>query len=147
MDRLATAAARRRPLRTRFAGAGAFPDVTRAKVLFAAVETDEDGRAELDRPAAGARSAVATAGAEVDGARFHPHLTLARLGRPVEATRWVRVLGSYRGPEWTIAEIVLVASHLGEGARRRPRHEVLETFSLGPAGSAPGHASAPPRGR
>jgi 2'-5' RNA ligase len=43
----------------------------------------------------------------------------------------VRVLDAYRGPTWRADEVSLVQSHLGEGPRRRPRYEVLETFPLG----------------
>lgn len=144
VDRLAAAAARRRPVEARIAGGGAFPSVDRAKVVFAGVRTDT---AELDRLATGARNALGTAGVELDGRRFRPHLTLARLHRPLEATNWVRVLDTFVGRPWQVEELALVASHLGEGPRRSPRHEVVETFTLGPAGSAPGRPSAPPRGR
>ena len=72
-----------------------------------------------------------------DGRRFRAHLTLARLGRPSEATRWVRVLDAYRGPSWTLDEVALVASHLGEGPRGRARHEVVESFALGGAQDRP----------
>lgn len=160
VDRLAAAAARRRPVGTRIAGGGAFPTVDRAKVLFAGVQTGQEtgletgaqtghetGLGELGPLATGARNAMGTAGVEVDGRRFRPHLTLARLQRPVEASSWVRVLETYRGPPWTIEEIVLVASHLGEGSRHGPRHETLETFSLGPAGSGPAPPDARGRGR
>ncbi len=133
----------------------------KAKVLYAAIETDTE---ELARLAEGARNAVSTSGAEVDGQRFRPHLTLARMNRPVEATKWVRLLDTYRGQPWQVEEIALVASHLGEGPRRRARHEVVETFSLGRAdprrpaeppqpvslgraGSGPAPPDAPPRGR
>jgi RNA 2',3'-cyclic 3'-phosphodiesterase len=63
-------------------------------------------------------------------------VTLARIGRPVEATRWLRVLDAYRGPAWQAQEIALIESHLGEGPRKRPRYEVVETFGLGRRGSA-----------
>ena len=53
------------------------------------------------------------------------------MNRPVEATRWLRVLSAYEGPEWTVDEVELVASHLGEGPRNRPRHEPVATFALG----------------
>jgi 2'-5' RNA ligase len=43
----------------------------------------------------------------------------------------VRLLDAYRGPAWTASEVVLVASHLGEGPRRRPRHEVVAELPLG----------------
>lgn len=142
--RLERAARKRSPMPARIAGGGAFPNVGRARVLFAGVETDGE---ELARTATGARAALSKAGAGVDGQRFRPHLTLARIGRPVEATKWVRLLEGYSGHTWRIEELALVASHLGEGPRRRPRHEVVETFSLGRADSAPGQPDAPPRGR
>ena len=78
------------------------------------------------------RNAAAVAGMAVDGQRFRPHLTLARLGRPANVTKWVRLLDAYTGPPWTPTELSLVESHLGEGPRRRPRYEVRETFPLGP---------------
>ena len=115
VDRLGRAAARRTPFAVTLAGGGAFPDPARAKVLFAGVETD--GARAGPRLATGARAAAGKAGAEVDGGRFHPHVTLARTGRPVEATRWLRVLDAYRGADLDGAtEVALVASHLGRGA-------------------------------
>jgi len=77
------------------------------------------------------RAAAAKAGAGPDGGPFHPHVTLARSGRPLEATRWLRVLDAYRGKTWWAQEAALVVSHLGEGPRRRPRHDLVETFRLG----------------
>jgi 2'-5' RNA ligase len=142
--RLAGAARKRRSVEARIAGGGAFPHPGKAKVLYAAIETDTE---ELARLAEGARNAVSTSGAEVDGRRFRPHLTLARMNRPVEATKWVRLLDTYRGQPWQVEEIALVASYLGEGPRRAARHEVVETFSLGRAGSGPAPPGAPPRGR
>jgi 2'-5' RNA ligase len=130
--RLARAAARRTPFEVALAGGGAFPNPARAKVLFAGVQTEGDqGRVELSRLATGARAAAAKAGADADGGRFHPHVTVARTGRPVEATRWLRVLDAYRGPTWRADAMTLVASHLGEGPRRRPRYELIGTFPLG----------------
>lgn len=128
MGRLDRAAQRRTPFGVTLAGGGAFPNPARAKVLFAGVETEGP---ELRRLATGARAAATKAGADAGGGRFHPHVTLARIGRPVEATRWLRVLDAYRGPTWQADELALVASYLGEGPRRRPRHEVVDTFRLG----------------
>ncbi len=130
VDRLERAARKRTPIGARITGGGAFPNPSRARVLFARVETDNE---ELRRMATGARAALAKAGAEGDGQRFRPHLTLARMGRPVEASNWVRLLDGYEGPSWRIGEIALVASHLGEGPRNRPRHEVVQSFGLGRA--------------
>jgi RNA 2',3'-cyclic 3'-phosphodiesterase len=132
LARLGRAASRRTPFTAALSGGGAFPDPARAKVLFAGVHTDSGGAVELDRLATGARAAGVKAGCTVDGGRFHPHVTLARTGRPVQATRWLRVLDAYRGPTWTADTLVLVESHLGEGPRRRPRYEEVAAFPLGP---------------
>jgi len=134
LDRLARAARKRHPMRAAVAGGGAFPNVARARVLWAGVDLDTvglDGGEELRRLATGCRAAASKAGIDVAGERFKPHLTLARIGRPVEATSWVRLLDGYRGPSWDLDEMTLIASHLGEGPRKRPRYEVLETFPLG----------------
>jgi RNA 2',3'-cyclic 3'-phosphodiesterase len=137
VERLGRAAARRTPFEVRLAGGGAFPNPARAKVLYAGVRTD--GAEELRRLAVGARAAAGKAGADVDGGRFHAHLTLARSGRPFEATKWLRILEAYDGPTWQADTIALIQSHLGEGPRKRPRYEVLETFAMRTAGlsSAP----------
>jgi 2'-5' RNA ligase len=144
VDRLGRAARKRHPVEARIAGGGAFPQVGRARVLYAGVESEQE---ELRRMATGARAAVAKSGAETDGQRFTPHVTLARIHRPIDASRFVRLLDAYTGPTWSIEELALVASYLGEGPRNRARHEVVETFSLGRAGSDRAPADAPPRGR
>lgn len=133
LARLERAAARRTPFTVSVAGGGAFPNAGRAKVLFAGLDVSD--AEELRRLATGARAAANKAGAEVEGARFHPHLTLARIGRPIDATKWLRVLDAYRGPTWDALGISLIESHLGEGPRRRPRYEVIESFPLGRPGS------------
>ncbi|MGY2876816.1 RNA 2',3'-cyclic 3'-phosphodiesterase [Marmoricola sp. URHA0025 HA25] len=132
VERLSRAARKRHPMRATIGGGGAFPHVGRAKVLWAGVSLDDPE--ELRRLATGCRAAAARAGIEVAGERFKPHLTLARMGHPVEATPWVRLLDGYRGPAYDLDEISLIASHLGEGPRKRPRYEVLETFRLGVGG-------------
>jgi 2'-5' RNA ligase len=130
VERLGGAAARRTAFRAAVAGGGAFPDVGRARVLWAGLDLDATGRTELSRLATGARAAANRAGVPVDGQRFRPHVTVARLGRPGEVTSWVRLLDAYRGPTWTVDRIALVASYLGEGVRGRPRYEVVEELPL-----------------
>ncbi|QZY29314.1 RNA 2',3'-cyclic phosphodiesterase [Nocardioides coralli] len=137
VERLRRAAARRTPVTTAVAGGGAFPDAARARVLWAGLELDAAGRTEVSRMATGARAAAAKAGIEVGGQRFRPHLTLARLKRPQDVTRWVQLLDGYRGPAWTTGQYALVASHLGEGPRNRPRYERVETFPLGRSAGPP----------
>ncbi|WP_227465876.1 RNA 2',3'-cyclic phosphodiesterase [Nocardioides dongkuii] len=132
VERLGRAAARRTPFAARVAGGGAFPNAARARVLWAGLDLDEASGTELDRLATGARAAAAKAGIEVDGQRFRPHLTVARLGRPAEVSNWVRLLDAYAGPPWTVDRLALVASYLGEGPRGRPRYEVVEELPFGP---------------
>jgi 2'-5' RNA ligase len=129
VDRLGRAARKRHPMTATIAGGGTFPNVSRAKVLWAGVELDD--AEELRRLATGCRAAASKAGIEVAGERFKPHITVARIGHPIEATPWVRLFDTYRGPTYALDEISLIASHLGEGPRKRPRYEVMETFRLG----------------
>jgi len=131
MERLGRAAARRSSFDTRIAGGGAFPGPVDARVLWAALELDDHGRTELSRLATGARAAAAKAGIEVGGGRFRPHVTVARLRRPADVTRWVRLLEGYAGPGWTVDRVDLVESFLGQGPRGRPRYETVDTFPLG----------------
>jgi 2'-5' RNA ligase len=130
VERLARAAARRTAFDTRITGGGAFPGPVDARVLWAGLALDERGRTELSRLATGARAAAAKAGIEVGGGRFRPHVTVARLRRSAEVTRWVRLLEGYRGPPWRAGRVELVESFLGQGPRGRPRYETVDTFPL-----------------
>jgi len=76
------------------------------------------------------RRAAGHAGAAPQGGPFHPHVTLARSRRPIEATRWLRVIDGYAGPAWTADEVTLFVSHLGEGRGRRPRYEPVAALPL-----------------
>jgi 2'-5' RNA ligase len=129
LERVQRAASRRNPMVLRLVGAGAFPHAGQAKVLWTGVEHDGE---ELMRLAGGVRSAATKSGTVVGGGRFHPHLTLARLGRPSDVTRLLVALEQYESPSWPADEIALIASYLGQGPNARPRHEVRTTFGLGP---------------
>lgn len=137
LDRLGAVVRKHEPFRLRLAGAGAFPSVDRARVLWAGVEQwgDESDGEPRDRPldalAAGVRSAANAAGCAPDGARFRPHLTLARLGGREDATAWLRILDTFTSSDWTASEVVLINSFLGEGPRGRARHEVVDRLPLG----------------
>lgn len=133
LDRLGAVARKHEPFRLRLAGAGAFPSVERAKVLWAGVDQwGSDSRPRpLDELAAGVRSAANAAGGAPDGARFRPHLTLARLGGRENATAWLRILDTFASSDWTVSEIALINSFLGEGPRGRARHEVVDRLPLG----------------
>lgn len=128
VEEVAGAAARHAPVELAVAGGGCFPDVTRARVLWAGVR----GGAALEPLARAVRSALAVVGASPDGGPFVPHLTLGRFGGPPDdATRWVRVLDSYAGPAFTASDVVVVESHLPRERGHRPRHEVLARLPLG----------------
>jgi 2'-5' RNA ligase len=130
VERLGRAASRRTAFATAIAGGGAFPNAGRARVIWAGLDLAESDRTELSRMATGARAAANRAGVPVDGQRFRPHVTVARLGHPDEVTSWVRLLDAYRGPTWTVDHVTLVASYLGQGPRGRPRYEAVEEFAL-----------------
>ncbi len=127
-DALTDRLGRHAAFEARLAGAGCFPSPERARVLWLGVDPSGGERlASLSRQARQVANAV---GASPDGTAFVPHLTLARLRRPIEATQWLRVLDAFAGASWEVTAIELVASHLGEGARRRPRYESLATIDL-----------------
>ncbi|WP_338748044.1 RNA 2',3'-cyclic phosphodiesterase [Janibacter alittae] len=128
VERLGVAAARVAPFDVVLGGSGCFPDPSRAKVLWLGV--DEVAGESLTRLAKGARAAANVSGATPDGKNFVPHLTLARLKRSIEATTWLRVLDTFSSSRWRVREIELVASHLGEGPRRRPRYETVARLTL-----------------
>ena len=128
IDRLGEAAARVAPFDVVLGGAGCFPDPTRATVLWIGV--DAAAGESLTRLATGARAAANVSGATPDGKDFVAHLTLARLRRAIEATTWLRVLDTWRSRPWRVAEMRLVASHLHEGAKGRPRHDVVARLPL-----------------
>ncbi len=127
------AAARRTAFELCLGGGGAFPDPARAKVLWVGLRQDEEAAKELDALAAGVRGSAAHSGSDVDGQRFRPHVTLARTGRPTPMDKWIRLLDGYSGSFWTADEVEVAQSHLGEGPRGRPRHEVLAALPLGRA--------------
>lgn len=116
----------------RLAGPVAFPNPAQAKVLATGVVPESDGGGDvLQRLAGRAKSAAVSSGLEVDGARFRPHVTIARLRDPEDVTNWVRLLETYAGPLWSASEVEVIASHLGEGPRGRPRYETLATLPVG----------------
>jgi 2'-5' RNA ligase len=121
-DAVTRAASRVAPFTLALDGGGAFPHPYDARVLWVGVRGDTSG---LQRLARSVRNGCAHAGGDPTGGRFRGHVTLARMRRPLEATRWIRVLEGYAGPPWTAGEVALIGSHLGEGVGGRPRYEVL----------------------
>ena len=130
-ERLDRAARRRTPVTLRVGGGGAFPDVARARLLYAGVHGEQDDLEELRRLSTGVRAAAGRAGVPADGARFRPHVTLARTRRPTDVVRWARLLDTWTSRSFDVGEVELVESFLGEGPRGRPRYETRSTHLLG----------------
>ena len=131
-DRLADGLARTPVPVVRLGGPVAFPNAAETRALAVGVLPESDGAdVVLERMAGRARNAAVTVGTEVDGQRFRPHLTIARLRQRADTTSWVRLLETYTGPEWPVLEAAVIASHLGEGPRGRPRYETMAEIPLG----------------
>ncbi|MGH3423893.1 MAG: RNA 2',3'-cyclic phosphodiesterase [Nocardioidaceae bacterium] len=116
----------------RIAGAGAFPQARRARVVWVGVhEAGETGAPSdaLVRLAGHVRQAAAPHALE-DGREFHPHITIGRLRAPTNVRGVLEELAAYRGPAWDARSVRLVRSRLGAGADGSPRYETLEDFSL-----------------
>lgn len=128
LERVAEIAARTPPFPVRLAGAGCFPDPTAVRVLYLQVATGDEQLAALSRTG---RAAASSVGAEPDGTRFTPHLTMARARRRFEATRWLRVIDSFGEFDFTADELMVVQSHRRQGPGGRSRYEVLQRSPLG----------------
>jgi 2'-5' RNA ligase len=123
--RLERAAGRHPRLELSAAGAGAFPTIPRARVLWTGVRGNHDALRDMSGSvAAGARRA----GAPPPGQqrRFRPHITLARCRQPADVRSLVTALADYSGPAWTADRIHLIRSYLGP----QPRYESLGDWPL-----------------
>lgn len=132
VERLTRAAGKRSTFSVAVHGSGAFPAPERARVLWLGGTADPPE--SLDHLATGVRAAANKAGAGVAGGRFRAHVTLARIRSPQDATRWLRILGSFEGRSWPVTSIELLESHLSQGRGGRPRYEAVASFALGPPG-------------
>lgn len=116
-DNLTVVASRRRAFDVTVTGGGCFPDVHAARVLWLGVT---QGANDLMRLARAGRTAAARTGIRVDKADFFPHLTLARAGRPLEATSWLRILDAFPALSWRVDSFALLESQLRpDGSRYR----------------------------
>ncbi|HEU4945727.1 MAG TPA: RNA 2',3'-cyclic phosphodiesterase [Kribbella sp.] len=111
-ERLERAAGRQKPIDLQLGGSGAFPSVADARVLWTGVR---DEAAALPHLASATKAAANKAGVPVEGRKFSAHVTLARVRRPMDVARWVRIFDGYRGPGWTAESVELIASRLGQG--------------------------------
>ena len=123
--RLERAAARHHQFRLAFAGAGAFPSASRARVFWVGLNGDDGEVAGL---AASVAAAARRAGASPpdEGRAFRPHLTLARCRVPADARALVDALSAYRGTAWPTDRVHLIHSSPG----RQPRYTTLGSWPL-----------------
>jgi RNA 2',3'-cyclic 3'-phosphodiesterase len=132
-ERLERAAGRHLALPLAVAGGGAFPRPRRATVVWAGLRADQPALAALAASvAAGARRAGAPPPDE--GRRFRPHLTLAWLREPADASALVADLAALAGQPWTARRVSLIRSHPPPGPGRPPRYEELASWPLRPPG-------------
>lgn len=133
LDGLGNLAARTPAFAVRLAGGGCFPDPFAARVFYLGVSAGEATLASLSRTG---RALASTVGAVPDGARFVPHLTVARTRTRFDGTRWLGVFDSFGTFDWTADELTVIRSHLRQGPRNRSRYEILARlpFAGAPAG-------------
>jgi RNA 2',3'-cyclic 3'-phosphodiesterase len=136
VEALAEAAGPIPPFDLEIRGVGAFPTPQRPRVVWAGVG---EGSAMLVSLANRVRQGLASRGFPVEARPFVPHLTLARVRSPRQATWASRFLvapenASRPWGRFPVSELVLKQSELlPSGAR----HTVRERVRLGPGPAAP----------
>jgi 2'-5' RNA ligase len=121
---LAAAVAPTPPIALCLAGGGRFGSRRRPQVAWVGVGGDTGALVDLaDRLAAAARRL----GLPVEDRPYRPHLTLGRW-RPREPADGdlLDPLAGYRGPDWQVAEVLLVESRLGP----QPRYTTVQRWPL-----------------
>jgi RNA 2',3'-cyclic 3'-phosphodiesterase len=112
-------------------GVGAFPTIARPRVLWAGISGADLPR--LNALQADLGDALRTAGVTVEGERFHPHLTLGRVRRPLRVPErgllreWSARWDAATFGELPVDRVRLMRSQLGGGP---PRYTTLATFDL-----------------
>ena len=107
----------------RFDGAGVFPLRGRPKVLWLGVEKCQpllDLQKELT-------AKLRALDFEIEKRKFHPHVTLARIGRSPEERigRWLEEFAGYRSEPFEVTEFQLIQSVL---LQRGPSYTVVDEF-------------------
>jgi 2'-5' RNA ligase len=112
-------------------GVGAFPSFSRPQVLWAGVQGAK--LSDLSSLQADLGQQLRRDGIVADDDRFHPHLTLARVRRPIrgparaQLREWQARWGDTSFGAIPVTQIALMRSELGAGP---PRYSKLVTFSL-----------------
>jgi RNA 2',3'-cyclic 3'-phosphodiesterase len=130
-SRLVPIIERHHPIQLLARGVGAFPSLSRAQVVWAGITgTDLPRLIALQGELGGG---LRQAGVPVEDRRFRPHLTLARVQRPLRAPErrrlqdWSAAWRDIDLGELAVTEVRLMRSQLGAGP---PRYSTLATFPL-----------------
>ena len=108
----------------------AFPSVKRARIVMVEIQ-DPDGR--LDELASQVEQLVQSLGIPPERRPFHAHLTLARIRKAADVTRWFADLGPHRlGQAWATECTIYESTLSPTGAEYR----ALRRFAL-PKNAAP----------
>ena len=99
-------------------GAGSFG----RQVLWIGIRDDTAGLSVIARTL---HSRLRAARFPVEKRPWHPHLTVART-RGTDARPAVRYLEGYMGPEWELAELIVIRSEGGPN----PRHTVIHSAAI-----------------
>lgn len=119
VSRALDAVSRVQPFPVRLGGAGAFPKVSRGRVVWLGLSAGREAMAELGRAV---NTALVPLGFEPEEHEYHPHLTLARLKVPGDVGPAVEAVGDVPvGGAFVVSEVVLHQSRLSRtGARYEP---------------------------
>ncbi len=117
------------PFRIRFGELGAFPNTSRARVLWLGVPL---GGEHLSALAAIAERAARAAGFAPEGRRFTPHLTLSRIDPPQSVAVLVANARDL-DVQMTVDSMIIYRGPLGRGAAR---YEAVQRFVLSGSGQS-----------
>lgn len=113
-----------------FVGLGAFPSLTRPRVVWAGVTEGADATVEL---AGRVDEALTTLGFAREERTFSPHVTLGRVRQPRRDPSLTEALGAAAGARFGRIGVTRVSLMRSELSPRGARHSELASMSLGGA--------------
>ncbi len=111
------------PFQISLTGVGCFPNLRRPKVLWIGVNLGADICIQLQSELS--NHLAEEMGYRPEDRKFHPHLTMARIGTQSENLSWPGILKPYESQEfgeWNVDEIVVMESDF---SRSSPDYHVL----------------------
>ncbi|MDQ2179514.1 RNA 2',3'-cyclic phosphodiesterase [Marinifilum sp. D714] len=127
VNRLKSSASKFSPFHLQLKSVGAFPSLSKARVLWIGVDSD-DVIYELRKDILKQLEYIV----EIPDARFSPHLTIGRIKHGVKKPELVQekleLHANWCDEELLVSDFVLMESKL---TKQGPIYEVMETFNLG----------------